>query len=695
MTEGTIELWGVPADHQVNTAIPRRAMLTLPFRCGLPPLSVTVSVRTWEQPDRWVTQSDDTGEMITGCDKLRFEPRLGFTLSDRRADVPSGARVALIVPQNEDLGGQATPLLTSVSIAMPAGLTVSPGGTAGITACADSRFGLGGDELPDCPVAARVGTIELDRGPGVEPATGNVFLGEERPGDRFRLLIATKVAGRAVKFTGSLQADPQTGRLTTTMKELPEAAFDRMTLQFDGGPQALLATPLACGPASTAATFSPNSGGPDVRWSGEVAIEAAGGGECAGRAPFAPGVVGGSTDARAGRPTAFTATVRRRDGEQLPRRLAIALPPGLAASLGTVDRCAEPQVRDGSCPPASRVGSAMAELGPGDSPARLRGDIFFTGPHRGASFGIALVLGGELGAFRLGTLVVRGALRVDPFSGRVAVEMDALPTIFEGVPIRFQTIGLDLDRPGFMRNPTSCSPERVTATLRSDGGAVATPSTPFRVRGCIDLPFRPDFSVALGGAGEMRERGRPALRMSMRMPGGGANLRAVEALLPRLLQLASAGPKALCPRRAARAGKCPAAARIGTAGGRTPLLKQPMTGFLYAVQPRGNGSPDLWASLSGQGLEISLRRQDRDRGRPHRDQVLRGPGLPAALACAAPGRRRGRAAAAESQALRSPARPDRDRRSERRPQDAARPHRGAGRLRARWVATAGTGAPVA
>ena len=30
-------------------------------------------------------------------------------------------------------------------------------------------------------------------------------------------------------------------------------------------------------------------------------------------------------------------------------------------------------------------------------------------------------------------------------------------------------------------------------------------------------------------------------------------------------------------------------------------------GSVYIVQPRGGGSPDLWATLEGQGLDVSLR----------------------------------------------------------------------------------------
>jgi hypothetical protein len=605
--KGQIELWGIPADHQTGTSIPRRALLTTPTRCDIPPLAVTVKIRTWQQPDRWLSGTGDTGHQLTGCGELSFAPSLDFSIDDHRADAPTGARIDVVVPQEENPDARATSLVRDVSIAMPAGVTVSPGGAAGLSACSDAQFGLGGGGDPACPASSRVGSTELDATALGKPMAGAIYLGQERPGERFRLLIAATAGGSVVKFVGSLQADPQTGRLTTNLRDLPQAAFGRMSLRFDGGPGALLATPLACGPAATSAKFTPYNGGPAVDWTGSVSVNAPGGGACVSPAPFAPTFSGGSTNARAGRPTSFTTTVRRQDGEQLPQGLSIALPPGVSAALGTVDPCTSSQTAGASCPTASRIGKAMAELGPGGSPARMEGGVYLTGPYRRAPFGVAFVLKGAIGPLELSPLVVRGALEVNLLSGRVKVAMDSLPTIFEGVPIRFQTIGLDLDRPGFIRNPTSCAPTRVTASLRSEGGALATPSSPFALHGCIDLPFRPDFSVALGGDKQLHEGGKPGLRMSMQNAIGNANLRSVKVLLPRLLKLDSSGLKELCARRRAMNGDCPRSAQIGTATARTPLLERPMSGFLYVVQPKGNGSPDLWAALAGEGLEVNLR----------------------------------------------------------------------------------------
>jgi hypothetical protein len=379
-----------------------------------------------------------------------------------------------------------------------------------------------------------------------------------------------------------------------------------MTLRFDGGAGSLLVTPLPCGPATTTARFTPHSGGAAVATQATVAVGPLGP-PCGTPQPFAPSFEGGSTNARAGKSTAFTTTVRRRDGEQLPARLAIAFPAGMSAALGSVRRCPAAAAAAAACPAASRIGHAVAELGPGTSPGRLTGEAHLTGPYRGAPFGLALVFDAAIGPFDLGEMVVRGTLRVDPLSGQVTVETDALPRTFEGVAVRFQTIGLDIDRPGFIRNPTSCRPKSVAATLRSTAGAVSRSASRFAVRGCIDLPFRPAFSMALTDRRQQRRGGKPGLRIAARLPAGDAALRRVDALLPRLLRFDPSALRAVCSRGQALEGACPRKARVGTGYARTPLLDRALRGSIYVVQPRGAGTPDLWTSLEGAGIRVDLR----------------------------------------------------------------------------------------
>ncbi len=602
--EATIELWGVPADHQGAAATSRLPMLTTPTRCDAGPPAVTISVHTWQNPDRWLSGSADTGHVPTGCGEIPFDPSAGFALDDSRVDTPTGARIDVAIPQSDDPDGRGSSQVEEMSFALPPGLAISPGGAEGLDSCGDAQLGLGLAGEPRCPASSRVGTVEVATLLTGKPLRGRIFLGESHPGERFRLFIFASGPGAELKTVGSLRVDPQTGQLTTTLREMPQVTFKQMSLHFDDGPGSLLAAPLSCGRATATATLTPYSGTAPVQRSAGTDVAGVGGGACGNS--FSPGFSGGSLQSGAGQATAFTTTLSRRDGEQLPERLEIAFPTGISTALGSVEGCADAAATSGSCPAASRIGHALAELGPGPDPARLGGEAFLTGPYKGAPFGLALVFDSKIGPFDLGKMVVRGKIEVDSASGQVTVSTDALPTGVEGIPVRLQTLGFDIDRPGFMHNPTSCGASSLEATVRSTTGAKARASAPFRVRGCLGLPFRPRFGIALRGRSQLHRGGRPGLEISGRVPGANANMRSADVGLPALLELDASELAAICARRDALAGRCPRGARVGSASARTPMLSTPMKGEVYAVQPRGGGSPDVWTSLHGSGLEVTL-----------------------------------------------------------------------------------------
>ncbi|HET7591265.1 MAG TPA: hypothetical protein VFK14_13910 [Solirubrobacterales bacterium] len=604
---GKIELWGIPADHQEEgEAIPRRALLTTPTRCGTP-LGSVVELRTWENPETPIVASADTGMPLAGCDQLPFDPSFSFAFDQPRADAPTGAQVGVAMPpEPSDPAARAQSQIEGLSLAFPPGTAISLGAAAGVGICTDAQLGRGTEADPQCPPASKVGSIELQIGSLEKPLEGSVYLGQEAPGERFRLFIAAAGAGTTVKLVGRLRVDPA-GRLSVEMPDLPQAPFREITLHLDGGPGALLATPLACGPVTATATLTPYSGAAAARREARMDLAAPGGGACAGgKLPFSPGFEGGSTSDRAGTASGFTTTIRRSDGEALPSRVEVPLPVGMSASLGTVPLCEEAAAAAGQCPAASRIGSALAELGPGSSPAAIDGEIYLTGPYRQAPYGLSIAFGAKIGPFDFGRLVVRAALRIDPLSGRVEVLTDPLPTSVEGIPVRFREIGLDLDRPGFLRNPTGCRPQQLSASFRSAEGATASASVPYDVKGCVELPFHPRFSLALQGRSQLRRGGRPGLLIGARLPAGEATLRASRILLPRLLRFTGKGALELCSRGAAAEARCGRKSRIGTAVARTPLLGQPMKGYVYSIQPKGKGLPGIWVDLRGSGVRVEL-----------------------------------------------------------------------------------------
>jgi hypothetical protein len=630
LVRAAVDLWGVPADHQTGTAIPRRPFLTNATRCDDGPPRTTIQARSWEQPDTWVGATSTASGPLTGCAGLAFDPGLGVTLDNPVADSPTGASVDLTFSNHDDPDGLATSHLKEAAVTLPEGVSLSPAVAEGLTACDDAQLGVGSTDPPACPESSKIGSIEVASPLLDDPLRGDLFLGRQLAGDRYRLFVTAAGPGFALKLRGSLRPDPQTGRLTTVLADLPELPLSRISLHFKGGPRAPLATPPSCGTGTASAVLTPYRGAPVPTVAVPVTIGSGpGGGPCVSILPFAPGFTAGSTPARAGDNGAFSLTVHRSDGDEPIERLRVSLPAGLIAHLADVVRCPMPVATAAACSAASRVGSAVVEAGAGASPFPLSGDVYLTGPYRDAPFGLALTLRALVGPLDLGTVVVPIALRIDPVDGHLTIATDALPTMLDGIPLRLQTIGVDVDRPGFMVNPTSCGQVRIQASIRGTIAGTAEPTAPYSLRGCHGLSFRPAVSLTLTGARALRRGGHPALRIAVRQHTADANLRTASVTLPRAVQLNADPVSALCSREAAGDDRCPSGSRVGTARVRTPLLSEPLGGSVYAVQPEGAGSPELWAVVSGAGVRLTLRSATlAPQGKPLRADFLELPDLP-------------------------------------------------------------------
>jgi hypothetical protein len=613
VTAGHIELWGIPADHQVGTSIPRRPLLTTPTRCG--PIVFTFRTRSWLEGAPWLSASSDTGAPLEGCADLGFEPVLGLRFDNPVADSPTGVQIEMTTPEEGDASELADALVEDVTVELPDGVTVSPAGAASLAACTDAQLGLGNGDDAHCPAASKVGTVELASPALSEPLTGTVYLGQEHPSERFRLFVVAPGPGVVVKFVAVLRVDPVTGRFSARLERLPQIAFRRLDLSFDGGSRALLASPLTCGPATAAGKFAPYSGGAQVESRASVALSARiPGTPCPGPLPFAPRLSERSSQSGIGRATTLSVSVLRQDGEAIPRRFTLTLPTGMSASLGSIQACSDADVAAARCPAASRVGGVLAEAGSGPRPVALRGDVYVTGPYRRAPFGLLLQLHAVLGPFDLGTVSFRAAATVSGQTGRVVVSTDSLPSEIEGIPVRFQAIELSMDRPGLVRNPTSCRPAAVDATIEASNGVSATATSPLALSGCHRLGFRPRFGIALEGGGNPRQDENPGLRISAHLRPGNTGMRAMKMVLPRAFGFDIGGLRAICSRPDAARGSCPSNARVGTAVARTSLLSKPLKGGVYVVQPEDGGLPDLGVSIAAMGvrMEIGGRTENRD-----------------------------------------------------------------------------------
>jgi hypothetical protein len=624
--------FGDPA-VQDNTGDQPVAFFSNPTDCSQPNFKTVIHVDTWQQPGRfnadgtpdftdsnWKTSPQPASSpAVTGCQALQFNPEIEVKPAEPEtatADSPTGLSVDLRIPQNQDPYGLATPELKDAVVKLPAGMAVSPSAANGREACSPARIALNDASKPSCPDAAKIGMVEIVTPALTEPLKGSVYLAQQTAnpfGSLLALYLVAEGSGVLLKLAGHVEADPVTGQLTTRFEGNPpfegepQQQFSDLKLDFFGGPRAALITPPACGTYPVISRLTPWSGGAPAEppSSFTVASGCAVGG-------FAPSFSAGTANNQAGGYSAFSTTFSRKDGEQRLGSAQLQLPPGLLGKIAGIPQCPEAQANAGTCSAGSQIGTATAGAGPGpDSvyvpqPGQPPNPVYLTGPYKGAPFGLSIVTHAAAGPFDLGTVVVRAAINVDPRTAQITVTSDPLPTILQGIPLDIRTINVNVDRPGFIFNPTDCEPLAVHGTISSTGGANAAVSSPFEAANCAALPFKPSFKVSTQG--RTSKANGASLDVKVAQNPGEASIHKVDVQLPLALPSRLTTLQKACPEAqfAANPAGCPEGSDVGIAIAHTPVLNAPLSGPAYLVSHASAAFPDLDIVLQGQGVTLVL-----------------------------------------------------------------------------------------
>jgi hypothetical protein len=621
-----LTLWGVPADPShdaersvrglgfvaagetgVSSSAPLVPFLTNPTRCAGSPEVTSLSVDSWQSPGQFDEETSATPP-LTGCDRLPFAPSLDVQPDRTQASAPAGYEVHLQLPQNENPGGLATADLETAVVTLPQGVTVSPSAAEGLGACSPGQISLGSTSRPSCPESSKIGSVTIDTPLLEHPLEGSVYLarqGDNPFGTLLAVYLVAEGSGVTIKLPGKVDADPVTGQLTVTFDNNPQLPFSDLRLAFKSGQHAALVNPAACGTYTTRSQLTSWSGKTAQSESSFQITEGQNGSPCPTGA-FNPSFTAGTTSNQAGSFSPFTLAFSRSDGDQTLGGITLRLPPGLLGALKSVPQCPEPQASNGGCGPASEIGRTSVAAGAGQTPFWLGGKVFLTDPHKGAPFGLSIVVPAIAGPFNLGTVVVRAAVNVDPHTAQVIVTSDALPTILEGIPLDLQTVNMTIDRSGFMFNPTSCATMSVDGTISSTQGVSSTVSSHFQAANCANLPFKPKLT-ALTQA-KYSKAGGESLHVKVTSGSGEANIGKVRVLLPKLLPSRLTTLQKACPEATfnANPAACPAASVVGTGTAVTPVLAHPLTGPAYLVSHGGAAFPDLVVVLQGEGITLYL-----------------------------------------------------------------------------------------
>ncbi len=637
----TAKIWGVPSDpgHDSERRCPNGAspcvsnapklpLLRNPTTCSGDPLTTHARVSTWEAPNDFAEASALTPP-ITGCDQLEFEPTVKVQPTTDLADSPSGLHVEIHVPQNQDPAKLDPPDLRHAVFNLPAGLAINPATANGMLGCAPGQVDLHGANPANCPNASEVGSVEIDTPLLDHPLHGGIYVATpyDNPFDSLfaiYIAVADPETGVTIKLAGKIEVDPETGQLTTSLSDNPQLPFEDFTLDFFGGPQALLRTPATCGTYTTRATLTPWSAphsGPPAEPSDSYRIVAGAGGRgCPpdlAQAPNRPAFRAGTISPRAGAYSPFVLQLEREDGTQEIAALDVAPPPGLTGRIAARGSCPEAalaaaerktgaeELAAPSCALSTLLGSVNIGAGSGPAPVHVPGKTYLAGPYKGAPLSIAVVVPMMAGPFDLGTTVVRAALLVDLQTGQIRIQTDRLPAMSAGILLNVRSISVRLDGPEFTLNPTSCEPMAVQGQATSVFGQAAALTDPFRVGGCRRLGFAPRLGLRLFG--KTHRGSHPKLRAVLRMPRRGANISRVGVTLPPSQFLDNEHIRNICTKEQFAAESCPADSVYGYARAWTPLLDNPLEGPVY-LRSSDHRLPDLIARLNGQvRFELSAR----------------------------------------------------------------------------------------
>jgi uncharacterized repeat protein (TIGR01451 family) len=640
---------------QVDTAA-----LTMPTSCGPTP-TFEAEIDSWEEPGKFLTRTVPFTDLegnpvagVSGCNAVPFKPSLSAQPTTNLADSPTGLDVDLEVPQSESLSATATAHLKEATVTLPEGLVVNPSSANGLAGCSpaeigiDAQSGVADGNRAQCPDASKIGSVEVDSpllaeydsenkvkrdGEGhviAEPIEGAVYLAT--PHDNpFGSLLAIYLAvenpdrGIVVKLAGEVSPDPQTGRLTTTFADNPQLPFSAFKLHFFGGARAALKTPLSCGTKTTTSLLTPWSTpeGADATPSDSFQTTGEpGGGSCPGaeaQAANHPAFNAGTLAPQAGAYSPLVLKLSREDGSAPISAIDTTLPPGLTGKLAGISYCpdsalASAAAKSGnaerqspSCPASSRVGTVTVGAGAGPTPYYTQGTAYLAGPYKGAPLSVGIVTPATAGPYDLGTVVVRAALYVDPETARIHAVSDPIPQILQGIPLDVRSIALQMDRPDFTLNPTSCDSMALTGNATSPFGSSAALSSPFQVGGCSALPFKPKLAISLKGGTKRGDN--PALRAVLTAKPGEANIKKAIVALPHSEFLDQSHIRTICTRVQFAADQCPARSIYGKATAITPLLDQPLSGPVY-LRSSSHQLPDLVADLNGQIHVVLVGRVD-------------------------------------------------------------------------------------
>lgn len=529
---------------------------------------------------------------------------------------------------------------------LPAGLVGDPGATrARCTIAQLSAQDPSVNNVPQCPAASQVGTVQLFNGSivnlfNVVPSAGTpAMLGFFYAGVVVTLTTRVRPSDAGIDLVASnLQSSVPIPAFRVDVWGVPgDSAHDRLRglctsgetgynptvcqapLQEEGD-RPFLRNPTSCTGSPLPWEIEADSyqhPGTFIRKSATTpAMEG-----CAS-VPFDPGISATSTERSTHTPSGldFSLTMPQEYGpnslsQSDLRSASVTLPQGVSLNPDAADglvACSDVQLRLGQegpsqCPEASKLGKVEVRSPLLEEP--VGGSVYLRSqasqdPASGQMYRLAI----ELRSERYGLAIkLPGQLKVDPNTGQLTTEFDELPQLpFESMNLQFKS-----GPRAPLTTPTDCGSYTTEATLTGWSGKTVRQESTFKVNQDCDHPgFAPGFEA---GVENPRAGGYSPFALRVTRAAGMPNLERISATLPEG-ELAKLAGVPLCSDAAAASGDCPSSTQIGrtVAGvgeGSSPLyLPQPGKAptAVYLAGPYKGAPYSVVASVPAQSGPFDL-----------------------------------------------------------------------------------------
>lgn len=563
-----------------------RSFFTNPTACI--PAAITVSASSYGG----ASGSNAGAYTPDDCANVPFSTTLAITVDPPLSDWTSTVTTN-VKPGESDIP-RANSHVRSTTVTLPDSLLLNPALAARLDACTDAQFALRDTSVEArCPPSSAVGDIDFVS-PILGSFPGRAYFGESAPGDRLRLFLDVPLYGAHIKVSAHVRPSTTTGQVTTIFDELPQIAFTDFTLTFHGGPRSALVSPTQCGTHTATAVTTPWSGTAAQTSAGSFTVSWDGRGAPCLRL-FGPSMETSVSNTHGGASPAFTLVAIRPDRHVPVGRMTYDLPAGLVGNLALrgLTKCPLAAAARASCPASSRLGTVESIDGSGTEPPALPGDVFLTQPKvKGDPAGLSVAVPARLGPVDAGIVIVGARLQLRS-DGGLHVVSDAIPPLQEGIPLAIRKLTVNVNRRGFMRNPTSCGEKTATGHFESIGGETADVGSKLSTTDCDRLGFAPTMRAFIGARGKVKRNAHPPFTTVVRASGEDAAIRSAYVRLPLRLASNLRAVGAACPPETFAAGKCSKKAQIGTARAESPLIDGPVTGPVWFVRRELGKLPKL------------------------------------------------------------------------------------------------------